>query len=172
MKKPRLLLVTTFGLGHMKPASGTWGSLPPPLLAGVLIVLGLGPVAHPWIYNGLLLAVLVVFAVACIVDGDRAEARFGKKDPGQVVADETAAQCIPLMFLPTVALITWWTAAATILLAFLAFRVFDIIKPWPAREIQETPGGWGILLDDLIAGFYAMIVVQAFAWFAIPALLS
>lgn len=157
----RFRLLTTFGLGLMKPASGTWGSLPPPILAALLMGAGLGPAAHPWAYNGILALVLLVFAGACVLFGDHAEARFGKKDPGQVVADETAAQCIPLMFLPGAAVSHWWSAGATLLLAFLAFRVFDVIKPWPARGIQRTPGGWGILLDDLLAGAYAMAVVQA-----------
>src|SRR5438093_667150 len=121
--------LTTFGLGLMRPASGTWGSLPPPLLAAGMMAAGLGPVASPWVYHGVLAAVLVVFSLACILYGDHAEARFGKKDPGQVVADETAAQCIPLMFLPAAALSPWWHAAATILLAFLSFRIFDIVKP-------------------------------------------
>ena len=168
----RFQLITTFGLGHMKPASGTWGSLPPPVLSGVLIVLGQGPAANPWLYNGLLIATLLVFSAACILFGDHAEARFGKKDPGQVVADETAAQCIPLLFLPAIAVLTWPVAAWTILIAFLSFRIFDIIKPWPARGIQKTPGGWGILLDDLVAGLYATVVVQGFSWFVLPRLLS
>jgi phosphatidylglycerophosphatase A len=171
MRDLRFQLVTTFGLGHMKPASGTWGSLPPPLLAGAMMWAGFGPAQSPWVYNGVLLAVLVVFSTSCILYGDHAEARFGSKDPGQVVADETAAQCMPLMFLPWTAVWPWWRAGATILLAFLAFRVFDIIKPWPARGIQRTPGGWGILLDDLVAGFYAMVVVQGAGWLVWPWLL-
>lgn len=157
----KFYFLTTFGLGLMRPASGTWGSLPPPILAGALIAAGVGPVSHPWIYNGILAAVLLVFSAACILYGDHAEARYGKKDPGQVVADETAAQCMPLMFLPAVAVAPWWHAAGVILGAFLAFRVLDIIKPWPARGIQKAPSGWGILLDDLAAGVYAAIIVQA-----------
>lgn len=172
MKELRFQFLTAFGLGHMKPASGTWGSLPPPLLAIGMMALGFGPVRSPWVYNGILFVILIVFSAACILYGDYAEARFGRKDPGQVVADETAAQCIPLMFLPAVALVTWWMAGLTVLLAFLSFRAFDIWKPWPARGIQQTPGGWGILLDDLVAGLYAMVVVQAFSWLMAPALLS
>lgn len=156
----RFRLLTTFGLGHMRPASGTWGSLPPPILAAGLIALGMGPAGSPVVYNGLLLLVLIVFSGACILYGDHAEARFGGKDPGQVVADETAAQCIPLMFLPAAAVATPLLAGFTLLYAFLCFRLLDIVKPWPARQIQETPGGWGILLDDLVAGVYALVLVQ------------
>jgi phosphatidylglycerophosphatase A len=158
----RFRLLTTFGLGHL-PISGTWGSLPPPIIAGILIAIGLGPIESPGIYHIILLAILLVFSAACILYGDHAEARFGSKDPGQVVADETAAQCIPLMFLPAAALATPALTAFTIFYAFIAFRIFDIVKPWPARTIQATPGGWGILLDDLIAGVYALIFLQAAA---------
>lgn len=161
MTSPGFLLVTTFGLGHMRPASGTWGSLPPVLLAGALIGAGLGPHAAPWVYHGALVAVFMVFSLACLVMGDRAEARFRRKDPGEVVADETAGQCLALMAIPGAALATPTGAGATLLGAFLAFRVLDIIKPWPARQVQRVPGGWGILLDDLFAGVYALVLVQA-----------
>jgi phosphatidylglycerophosphatase A len=104
--------------------------------------------------------VLLIFAGACIRDGEAAEARFGKKDPGQVVADETAGQCLPLMFLPATAVAGWPAMLMTLPLAFVSFRIMDIVKPWPARQLQRVPGGWGILIDDLFAGVYALVVVQ------------
>lgn len=159
-----LRLITTFGLGHMRPASGTWGSLPPVVLAGILMALGAGPREHPVIYAGVLAAVFLLFGYACLRDGDAAEARFGKKDPGQVVADETCAQCIPLLFLPASAIATPKLAAFTLLLAFVAFRILDIVKPFPARQLQKVPGGWGILLDDLVAGAYAAALIHLAAW--------
>ena len=153
-------LVTTFGLGYLRPASGTWGSMPPVLLAALLIAFGAGPAESPWIYNGILAAVVVVFSLACIAMGDHAEARFLRKDPGNVVADETAGQALALLALPAAGVLTGPRAAITLLVAFLAFRVMDILKPPPARGIQRAPGGWGILLDDLVAGAYAVILVQ------------
>lgn len=156
-------LITTFGLGLMRPASGTWGSLPPVILAAASIALGFRPGDLPLgslLYHADLLAVLVIFSGACIVFGDAAEARFGKKDPGQVVADETAGQCIPLMLLPAAAVGDLRHAALTLALAFVSFRIFDILKLWPAGSLQRVPGGWGILLDDLIAGLQALLVVQ------------
>lgn len=153
-------LVTTFGLGYLRPASGTWGSMPPVLLAAGLIAGGAGPVESPWVYNGVMAAVIAVFSLACITMGDHAEVRFLRKDPGTVVADETAGQAIVLLALPTEGLLTTPRAALTLLGAFLVFRLMDIIKPPPARGIQRVPGGWGILLDDLVAGLYALIVVQ------------
>ena len=153
-------LVTTFGLGHLRPASGTWGSLPPVILAAALIAAGLGPADAPIVFNGTLGAVLIIFTLACAAWGNQAEARFGKKDPSQVVADETAGQCIPLLLLPADSVATWPNAAVTLALAFLAFRAFDILKLWPAHQIQRLSGGWGIVLDDLVAGLQTMILIQ------------
>jgi phosphatidylglycerophosphatase A len=134
--------------------------LPPVLLAGGLIAAGFGPLEHPLVYNGLLAAVFLFFCWACIGQGDAAEARFGRKDPSQAVADETAGQCLSLLVLPGAALATPTTAAFTLAYAFICFRVLDILKPWPAYRLQSVPGGWGILLDDLFAGLYAAALVQ------------
>lgn len=159
----RFLILTVGGLGHVRPAPGTWGSMPPVVLAALLIALGLGPVEAPIVYNGVFLAVVVVFSLACAAFGDRAEARFWRKDPWQVVADETAGQSIALMLLPAAALATPAMTAFTLIYCFLAFRLFDIIKPFPAYRLQLLPGGWGILVDDLLAGVYAFVFVQAVA---------
>jgi phosphatidylglycerophosphatase A len=155
-----LLLVTTFGLGHMRPASGTWGSLPPVVIAGALVLLGFGPHEQPIFYHTVLAAIFLVFGFACVRFGGVAEATFGKKDPGQVVADETCAQCIPLLFLPVPPTPTLLQLGSVLGVAFVAFRVMDIVKPWPARGLQKVEGGWGILIDDLFAGAYALVVVQ------------
>jgi phosphatidylglycerophosphatase A len=110
-----------------------------------------------------LLAVLVIFSVACVVQGDAAEARFLKKDPSQAVADETAGQCIPLLGVPLL-YGSLGHAAAVLSIAFVGFRLMDIIKPWPARGLQSAPSGWGILLDDLFAGVYALLIVIGARW--------
>jgi phosphatidylglycerophosphatase A len=160
-------LVTTFGLGLMRPASGTWGSLPSVVLAGVLIACGWRPSGAGALasagYHAVMLGVLAVFTLACIVYGDAAEAAFGKKDPGQIVADETAGQCLPLLALPAAATLGLPHALGTLALAFVAFRAFDVLKLWPARGLQRVPGGWGVVLDDLVAGVQAAVVVQAVA---------
>jgi phosphatidylglycerophosphatase A len=160
MPSLRLLLITTFGLGHMRPASGTWGSMPTVVLAAALMFAGAGPAASPVLYHAVLIAWMLIFCIACLVGGREAEAAFGKKDPGQAVADETAGQVIPLLFLPAVATSTTNHTLLTLALAFVAFRVFDIIKLPPARQLQRLKGGIGILIDDLIAGVHALIVVQ------------
>jgi phosphatidylglycerophosphatase A len=156
-----LRLITTFGLGHRRPASGTWGSLPPVVIAGGLLALDCGPGAQPWIYYPVLSAILVIFSAACIIDGDAAEARFGEKDPSEVVADETAGQCIPLLSILPSSVGTPLHAAMLVALAFVAVRILDIIKPPPAKGWQRIPGGWGILIDDLVAGVYAGVVMVA-----------
>jgi phosphatidylglycerophosphatase A len=160
MPSPRLLLITTFGLGHMRPASGTWGSMPTAVLAAGLMLAGFGPATSPIVYHAVLVVWMLVFCVACLVGGREAEAAFGKKDPGQAVADETAGQAIPLLFLPAAATSTTNHTLLTLALAFVAFRVFDIIKLPPARQLQRLQGGVGILVDDLIAGVHALIVMQ------------
>jgi phosphatidylglycerophosphatase A len=157
--------VTVFGLGHLRPAPGTWGSLPPVALAGVLILLGLGPQENPLVYHAVLAAVCVASSAACVVFGEWAEAYYGKKDPGWVVADETAGQCIALIALPVAVPAAFtvaglWPLAFALAVSFLAFRVFDILKPPPANGLQRLPGGWGVLIDDLFAGAYALIATR------------
>jgi phosphatidylglycerophosphatase A len=105
----------------------------------------------------------VVFTLACAVWGDWAEAHWRWKDPSQVVADEVAGQAIALLMLPWRPTESVRDLIANILIAltaFLAFRFFDIVKPPPAGALQHVPGGWGIVLDDLAAGVYALIVAQ------------
>lgn len=164
MKYParhRFPWLSVWGIGYMRPASGTWGSIPPVLLAGGLMATGFGPVDSPVVYVVALAAVACIFSIACIVQGSHAEAVLGK-DPSVVVADEVAGQSLALLLLPTAGVLTAERAIGTLMVGFLAFRVLDIIKPWPARQIQSVPGGWGILLDDLFAGLYALIAVQVF----------
>ncbi len=151
---------TVFGVGRLRPAPGTWGSLPPVLLAGAMIAMGLGPVDNPLHYNLALLGVLVFFSAGCVAEGERAESVLCRKDPPDVVADEVAGQCIALMFLPAWSVADPCKAAMTLIGAFLAFRLFDIIKLPPAGGLQKRPAGWGILLDDLVAGVQAAVVVQ------------
>lgn len=160
MNRGRVGAITLWGLGHMRPASGTWGSMPPVLLAAGLWLAGFGPIDAPIIYHATLAAVLVLASAACVAQGDAAESRFGRKDPGDAVADEAAGQSLPLMALPLWTLASPAAAAWTFLFAFLAFRVMDIVKPWPAHRLQALPAGWGILADDLAAGLYALAVVQ------------
>ncbi len=159
-KDHRWHAVTVLGLGHLRPAPGTWGSLPPVALAGLLVLAGLGPAEHPLIYHAFLLATLLAASAACVLFGEWAEAYYGKKDPGWVVADETAGQTVALIALPVAASDGLPMLITILAVAFLSFRLMDIIKPQPADRLQKIPAGWGVLLDDLAAGFYALVATQ------------
>jgi phosphatidylglycerophosphatase A len=163
---PPPAILATFGLGHFHPAPGTWGSLPPVLLAAALLALGVGPGVTPLdtlLYYSLQVITLVVFSAACITLADRAAAYYRRADPSQVVADETAGMALTILLIPPLAVATPGLAVITLTFAFVAFRAMDIFKPWPAWRLQEVPGGWGILLDDLAAAVWAGAAVQIVA---------
>ncbi|MDZ7641096.1 MAG: phosphatidylglycerophosphatase A [Desulfurivibrio sp.] len=148
MDKLILLLATGFGLGRLPKAPGTWGTL----LAFPThwAIMGLTPPVY-----ALILAAFIILAV--IVAGI-AEKILDKADPGQVVIDEVAGMLIALIAIPTTPL-AW-------LLAFVFFRFFDILKPFPIRLLdQRCHGGLGIVLDDLLAGLYALICLQLLFYF-------
>ncbi len=142
------LVLTTGGLGFMRPAPGTWGSIPPAAVAALAIWAGV-PAA---VSITLMLVWSVLASAGCIRWGRFAETRFGRKDASEVVADETAGVCLPV----AAALFAGGGAVFWLLLAaFALFRVFDIAKPFPMRRLEKLPYGWGVLLDDLMAGVYA-----------------
>ena len=134
------LFSSVFFLGYIPVASGTFASafavLPYLLLRGY-------PAYFP------VLAVLFFFGV--YVSG-KAEKVFNEKDPHRVVIDEVAGFLTAMAFLPYG---IQWIAAG-----FILFRLFDIWKPFPIMQSQKLPGGWGIMVDDILAGVYANIVLQ------------
>lgn len=165
------LALSTLGLGFLRPAPGTWGSMPPCAMAGLALLGG----ATYGALQGMILTVLLVSCALCVRFGVYGERRFGRKDAPEVVIDETAGMCLGLHFWPAsfvsaCALPTEWTldAVAPPLLralgavgaAFVLFRLMDILKPWPARRLEALPHGWGVLADDLMAGVYAAAIVQ------------
>jgi phosphatidylglycerophosphatase A len=164
-----LLLLTGMGLGRLRPAPGTIGSFPPIALALMLAWL-LGPRtsegALSWTINVSLACMAGLFALMCLRFGALAEQRLARKDPPEVVADEIAGQAIALLFAPwrsgSDESVFVWNLALTGT-AFVSFRVMDIAKPPPARGLQRLPTGQGILIDDLIAALYALIIAQLMA---------
>jgi phosphatidylglycerophosphatase A len=100
---------------------------------------------------------LVLFSVLNVGMAPWAIKEFGNKDPGKFVLDEAAGICLTILFLP---MRTGWGAGIALAAAFVAFRIFDITKPPPARQLEGLPMGWGILMDDLAAGVYANLVCQ------------
>ena len=166
--------LSVLGLGFLRPAPGTWGSLPTPMLVAVLL---LG--AAPWWAVTLTSVVLLALScVACVAFGRYAEERFGRKDAAEVVCDETAGVSLALLFIPAdiasrCALASndpleavFWTGLVTGS-AFVLFRISDIIKPQPARALEKLPHGWGVLIDDLVAGVYS-----AAAWWVMILLVA
>lgn len=161
LTRARILLVSTGGLGLLRPAPGTWGSLPTAGLAWLLLLLG----APAELYYALLIITLLVSSAICVQLGAWAESHYGRKDPSEVVMDETAGQCMPLLPLPFLMpeLIGggFWMVSIVTGAAFVLFRIMDIIKPWPARGLERLNAGWGVLVDDLFAGLYAAVVLGA-----------
>jgi len=97
-------------------------------------------------------AALVVVFLAGTAAATRVARASGIEDPGIVVVDEVVGMWTSLLFLP----FTPVTAA----LGFVLFRIFDVVKPYPARDLEALPGGWGIMSDDLMAGVYANLALR------------
>ncbi len=98
------------------------------------------------------LAIVLILIYPSIKLGDAAEVFFNKKDPQEVVLDEMMGYWIGILFIPFS-----FTGAIT---AFILFRIFDIIKPFPARNLESLKGGMGIMIDDYIAGIYTCICMN------------
>ncbi len=146
MSPLKVVLATWFGSGCAPVASGTFGTAATVPL--VLLLWWCGSVP-------LHLAAIVAVALAGTWAAEGAEERWGKKDPGQVVIDETAGYLVA-----TAGLTPSLSALAG---SFFLFRLMDVVKPWPARRLESLPGGIGIMADDLVAGFYAWLAWQALA---------
>lgn len=136
-----LFIAFGFGFGWIRPAPGTWGTIPGLVLAGLLMCV-------PWIHTGVTIIIIFIGIWIC----QRASTILGVHDFDGIVIDEIAGILITLL---------WFEPSVLVLiLGFMWFRVFDILKPWPIKWIdQKVSGGIGIMLDDIIAGI--------FAWFAL-----
>ena len=153
----RRLLASCFGLGWLPPAPGTWGSLPPVVVFSILLHFD-APAAA---FVGVMAALIVLGAVACVTCAPAAISALGKIDPSEVVADEFAGQALAYLVIPLLlpADLSLKQCCFVTGLGFLLFRVFDITKPWPIKKLEQFPDGWGILADDLLAGVYAAVVL-------------
>ena len=184
-KKPRiaLFIATAVGLGYIPFGPGTFGSLAGLLLAMApwwLIVVAArmsGGVGF-WGFDFLLYAQCILTAVAAALGvwaASRAAVFFREKDPQRVVIDEVSGQHLTLLL--GLALPIWWRPSPEawkdfplgviasdsvlswkyLLLGLILFRVFDIWKPYPVRQAERLPGGWGIMADDWVAAIYAAL---------------
>lgn len=151
VRHPAFLLATWFGAGLLPKIPGTWGSAAALPFAWVIAWYG-GPYA-------LLVASLAAFVVG-IWAAEIYSRHAGIKDPGAIVIDEVAGQWLTLVpFAPDP--LVWFAG-------FILFRIFDILKPWPANLADRAlSGGLGVMLDDMIAGIYAgaalMLLLQVLA---------
>jgi phosphatidylglycerophosphatase A len=148
------LVATFFGAGRLRPGPGTWGSLATVILLA-LASWRIPAASRTW-------AAIVAAAVVTLIGIPAATlvARSsGLKDPQFVVIDEVAGQLVALIAVP----LAW----KTFLAGFILFRVFDIWKPFPIRRLERLPEGTGIVVDDLGAGIYALIVMHLLLHFGV-----
>lgn len=145
LKRLIVLAITTIGgIGFFPFASGTVAS------AAAML-------PYFWLRDDLLSYGLVTFGIMLIgiwLSG-QAETYLGETDPHPVVIDEVAGYLVAAAYLPH----HWFYPLA----AFILFRLFDIWKPKPINQLQSLPGGWGIMLDDILAGLYANLILQGVA---------
>jgi phosphatidylglycerophosphatase A len=135
-------LATGFGSGYSPIAPGTAGSVVGLILFWPLRRLG---------FAATLVATVVVFVLGVVV-ADAVARRLGRKDPGLIVIDEVIGMWVSLIALPL--------TPTTALAAFLLFRLMDIVKPYPARQLERLSGGLGIMADDVMAGAYANLLLR------------
>jgi phosphatidylglycerophosphatase A len=143
-----LAIATVLGVGYAPIAPGTFGS------AAGLVVWWLLP-ASPLVHAVAIVAIFIVGSWS----GNVAERHFGRSDPGQVVIDEVMGMLITLWLNP----VGWKGALA----GFLLFRVFDVIKPYPANRLEQLHGGVGVMADDAMAAVYANLVLRAALYWVI-----
>jgi len=160
------LAIATCGVGYLPLAPGTWGSM---LAVGLYLLLRVLFLSYPAdvdpedylvTFVGVELLVIIVVTLVGIWAASGVERVLRIKDPGRVVVDEVAGQLIALLPVPLMS--SGWLY--WLIPAFLLFRFFDIVKPYPARKLEALHGGWGIMLDDVVAGIYAALGVALIRW--------
>lgn len=133
------------GLGKLPVAPGTFGTL-----AGIPFIL-----FFSWAGPGFAVFGTVLLIVAAVWISDEAEIIMGQKDPGCIVIDEVAGYVVAMAGMPV--------SALSLVAGFLAFRFFDILKPFPVKLFEERfKGGAGVVLDDIVAGLYGAVVLRIF----------
>lgn len=142
-RAPLVALACGFGAGYAPIVPGTFGTL-----AAVPVA-----VAGLWMLPPVVFAIAAVaFVPLAILAADAAVVSYGEKDPGRVVVDEWAGFFITVALQPA----DLWTIG----LGFLLFRILDVLKPPPARQLERLPGGTGVVLDDVAAGLYGHLALR------------
>ena len=149
MKTRAWMALATLGpVGRVRPAPGSWGSAAAVMLAALLM---LAPLADLILEIATLLACVLGIRAADIY-----EPQTGSKDASDIVIDEVAGQWIALLAAPPDW--RWW------IVAFILFRLFDILKPGPVRMAERLPGGYGVMADDIVAGALAAACLIFLQW--------
>jgi phosphatidylglycerophosphatase A len=148
------LVATFFGIGRLRPGPGSWGSA-----ATVLLWAAVARALAPSSRTPVAIALVVVITLIGIPAATQVARGSGRKDPQFVVIDEVAGQLLALVAVP----LAW----KSFLAGFILFRVFDIVKPPPVRQLEALPEGTGIVLDDVAAGLYALGCVHLLLHFGL-----
>ena len=142
LRRLGVFVATCAHVGYAPVAPGTFGSL---------LALGFYYLIRRQQSNAIELGAIAVIVVIGLWSATEAEHHFGGIDPGPVVIDEVVGMLITLALHP----VNFWGAV----IGFFIFRVLDIVKPWPARRLELLPGGFGVVLDDVMAGIYGNLIV-------------
>ena len=154
----RKMSVTVLGLGYLPVAPGTWGS------AGAALVYLALRQAPLWVATGGLVLLTLLSLVVGVKICPWAENHYGAKDPSAFVLDEAAGYWLGC-------LLFWWhSPLASAIAVFVAFRIFDVLKPFPVSRLEELPAGWGVMLDDLCAAVYSALLLWPVCFFVIDPL--
>src|ERR1700681_3279316 len=141
------LIATFFGIGRLRPGPGTWASA-----VSVAIWAAVATVVSPSLRTPVAVVLATLVTLIGIPAATRVARASATKDPQFVVIDEVAGQLIALVAVP----LAW----RTFLASFILFRFFDIIKPPPVRQLERLPEGAGIVLDDVAAGIFALVIMH------------
>lgn len=145
--KTAIVLSTWFGVGLLPKAPGTFGTI-----AAIPLLLLLSHLSA--VYKTLF---LVILTAAAIWSSGKCQELLRQHDPNQIVIDEVVGFLFAMFLLP----FTWPTLG----LVFVLFRFFDILKPYPIRNVEKLHGGFGIVMDDLLAGVYTYVCVRIIFFF-------
>jgi phosphatidylglycerophosphatase A len=149
MNRLALFVATCAYIGYVPVAPGTFGSA-----AGLVLLWTVRTFGDPRVE---VVVILLVLAVGVWASGVT-ERHTGRVDPGIVVIDEVAGMLITMAFIPS--------TVVSAMTAFLLFRVLDIVKPWPARQLERLPGGFGVMADDAMAAVYGNLIMHGLMRFA------
>lgn len=141
------LISTSLGIGYIGKGAGTVAAVACCFCWYLAWASGYNPVAA---------IAITVFVTLIGIWSSTVVSRIWGKDPSRVVIDEVAGMCISLLFIPV--------TVKCVVIALVLFRFFDIVKPLYIKKMEIFPGGWGIMLDDVLAGIYANILLQAAIW--------